>query len=71
MANNQYRFNPPQASEEPRALCAYCGAKGQAPDMLYDERAEQYVCDRGCFEIWADKHFDIICEYYYRHNVGY
>ena len=69
--SNLDRFIPPQLSEEPRALCANCGAEGQAPEMLYDERAEQYVCDRGCFENWADDHFDIVCEYYYRHNVGY
>lgn len=67
--SNLDRFSPPQLSEEPRALCANCGATGYISDMLFDERAELHVCDRGCFGEWADDNFGEVTEYYYGMNV--
>jgi len=67
--SNLDRFIPPQLSEEPRALCVNCGAESPASDILYDERAGHYVCDRDCFDDWADDNFDDIVAYYYEINV--
>ena len=48
--------------------CAECGAGITWDDALYDEHAENYFCDRPCFEEWAD-HTQKPIEYYVRHNV--
>lgn len=67
--SNLDRFIPPQLSEEPRALCANCGATGYESDMLFDEHAEIHVCVGGCFDEWADDNFDDVVAYYYGMNV--
>ena len=63
------RFEPPRPSEEPSATCANCGAYRPAGDMLYDERGENYVCDRDCFYEWADDNAEEVADYYYEMNI--
>jgi len=63
------RFRPPSPSDETRTTCANCGAERYADEMLYDDHMEHYVCDRACFEDWADDNFEIVNDYYVRLNV--
>lgn len=50
--------------------CAICSANiAEASDVLYDEHTDNYFCDTGCFEEWAD-HTQKPLEYYARHNVS-
>lgn len=51
--------------------CAQCRGIISAEDALYDEHAENYFCDRDCFNEWTDGNFSEVSEYYFRHNVGY
>jgi len=53
------------------STCANCGANSVASDMLYDERAEHYLCDRRCFDEWHDDNPEEVGEYYYRMNIEY
>ena len=64
---NLDRFKPP---EEITATCVNCGAERPADAMLFDERAEHFVCDRGCFDDWHDDNFEQVGEYYFERNVG-
>lgn len=63
------RFEPPRSSEESIEFCANCGASNGAGDMLYDSRADNYVCDHDCFDEWADGNMDVVSEYYYGMNI--
>lgn len=56
---------------EPSVACANCAGRRAIGDMLFDERAEHYVCDRECFNEWADANFEHVSEYYYEMNIGY
>ncbi|MFC2946780.1 hypothetical protein [Virgibacillus sediminis] len=45
--------------------CEMCDAKKTSlDDALFDEQAEVYFCDKGCFEDWADDYFHDIVEQY-------
>ena len=48
--------------------CAICGAALHS-EALFDEHTDNYFCDTGCFEEWAD-HTQKPLEYYARHNVS-
>lgn len=69
--SNLDRFQPPQPHEEPLAICENCGAKRLASDLLFDEYAEIYLCDRECFYEWHDTNPEIVADYYYRMNIDY
>lgn len=56
---------------EERTKCANCGNSGAAPDMYYDERVGHYLCDRQCFDEWADHNFEDVAEFYRTMNVDY
>ncbi|OZU89066.1 hypothetical protein CIL03_08605 [Virgibacillus indicus] len=44
--------------------CGLCLSSIDCDDALFDEQAEVYFCDLGCFEDWADDHFeDILTQY--------
>ena len=68
---NLDRFQPPAPHEEPTAICASCGAERPAADLLFDEYAEVYLCDRRCFDDWHSDNFDLVGDYYYRMNIEY
>lgn len=58
------RIPDPQASPP---TCDQCGAEVNVG--YYDSRGEQYYCSDGCFEDWADSHFDEVVEFYRRINL--
>ena len=68
---NLGRFQPPQPNEEPLAICENCGAERLASDLLFDEYAEVFVCDRKCFDEWHDANFETVGNYYFEMNVDY
>jgi len=53
-----------------RVVCAVCGTDINAPDAMYDERREEFLCDRSCFEDNIAKNLEDISEWYFRMN-GY
>lgn len=65
------RFEPPKMSEEPSANCVNCGAERLASDLLFDELAEHYVCDRACFDEWHESNIEEVGDYYWRMNIDY
>lgn len=57
---------PPQIIDK----CATCYAPIYVgKSAVYDERTNQYFCDRQCFRDWADDNFDEVCEFYESMNV--
>jgi len=56
-------------SEEPSAICVNCGAERLTSDLLFDELAEHYVCDRGCFEEWCENNIEEVGDYYFEMNI--
>lgn len=56
---------------EPAVPCANCGSHGLIGDMSYDEKRLHFLCDRQCFDEWADKNFETVVEFYYELNVEY
>jgi len=62
------RFQPPEPSVS-CSICVNCGAERLADAMLYDERGENYVCDRDCFYEWADDNAEEVADYYYEMNI--
>lgn len=50
-----------------KITCAQCGA-GLHSEAHYDEHAENYFCDLGCFRDWAD-HTQRHLIYYVSRNV--
>jgi len=65
------RFEPPKMGEEPSAICVNCGAERLASDLLFDEQAEHYVCDRECFDEWHENNIEEVGDYYWRMNIEY
>ncbi|MFC2947630.1 hypothetical protein [Virgibacillus sediminis] len=49
--------------------CEICDAQTSLDDALFDEQAEVYFCDNGCFEDWADDNFHDIVEQYREMHV--
>lgn len=47
--------------------CVICGAN--ADNGYYDSLREQYYCDHGCFEDWADEHYEEVVDFYRRMNI--
>ncbi|WP_067728846.1 hypothetical protein [Oceanobacillus damuensis] len=47
-----------------KVTCELCDGNVRLDDALFDEQAELYFCDLGCFEEWADENFDEIVKQY-------
>lgn len=53
-----------------KVTCGLCLGSINYDHALFDEQAEIYFCDLGCFEDWADDHFDDIVKQYRELHVG-
>lgn len=50
--------------------CANCSASRPYSNMVYDEYTNHYVCDRECFDEWADSNREEVDGFYYEINCG-
>ena len=56
---------------EPSVPCANCGNHKLIDEMLYDEKRLHFLCDRQCFDEWADSNFDVVADFYFGMYVDY
>ncbi|WP_176447282.1 hypothetical protein [Lentibacillus sp. CBA3610] len=52
-----------------KVKCESCQGFLSRDDALFDEQSEVFFCDDGCFEDWADDHFEAIMQQYKRVHV--
>jgi hypothetical protein len=38
--------------------------------VKYDDKADEYFCDEGCFEDWAEYFIDDVIDFYKRMNIS-
>lgn len=54
---------------DPVETCVNCTVVLPITAMYYDTKSEHYVCDRQCFDEWADRHGDVVADYYFDNIV--
>jgi len=55
----------------PTVTCAGCMGDISVSDAYRDEQAENYFCDRVCFDEWAAGNIEQVAEHYWRLNIDY
>jgi hypothetical protein len=50
--------------------CGACQSNIPSGFAKYDDKSEEYFCNEGCFETWAEDNSDDVIEFYKRMNVS-
>lgn len=49
-------------------ICENCSAVLNRKEFAYDDREDNYFCDKRCFEEWAEDNHEVAVTFYYRLN---